>query len=142
VRTTGYPLYWRQLDSHHITAARFPAPDGRHFAVAGNLVGLADPKPGAQGQPVFKWSRPAFQEYAAVAFAENAIVVAGVDWKGEGPAQQGTGGVEAVSPVDGKTLWRRPLPALPVMFGVTIDREGRVLVALQDGRVVCLGAAK
>jgi outer membrane protein assembly factor BamB len=138
VRTTGYPLYWRQLDSHHVTLARFPAPDGMHYAVTGNLVGLAEPKPNAQNQVVFKWSRPAFQEYAAVAFAPNAIVVAGIDFKGEGPAQQGTGGLEAIDPKDGKTLWRKALPGLPVMFGVTIDRDGRILVALQDGRVVAL----
>ena len=25
VRTTGYPLYWRQLDSHHLTSIRFPS---------------------------------------------------------------------------------------------------------------------
>ncbi len=142
VRTTGYPLYWRQLDSHHITVARFPAPDGLHYAVAGNQVGLADPKPGPQGQPKFKWARPAFQEYAAVAFASNANLVAGVDWKGEGPAQQGTGGIEAIDPKDGRTLWRRPLPALPVMFGIAIDRDGRILVSLQDGRMVCLGPSR
>ena len=141
VRTTGYPLYWRQQDSHHITMARFPAAGG-HIAVTGNQVGLADPNPNAQGQPQFKWSRPAFQEYAAVAFAENAILVAGMDWTGEGPNQRGTGGLEAIDPKDGKTLWRRALPGLPVMFGVAIDRDGRVLVSLQDGRVVCLGAGR
>jgi outer membrane protein assembly factor BamB len=142
VRTTGYPLYWRQLDSHHITTARFPAPDGQHYAVAGNLVGLADPKPGAQNQPQFKWSRPAFQEYAAVAFTPNAILVSGVDWTGEGPNQRGAGGIEAIDPKEGKTLWRRALPALPTMFGIAVDREGRILVSLQDGRVACLGSPK
>jgi outer membrane protein assembly factor BamB len=137
VRTTGYPLYWRQIDSHHITLARFPAEDG-HYTLAGNLVGLADPKPNAQNQPVFRWSQPLFQEYAAAAFASNAIVVAGMDWTGQGPAMRGTGGIAAISPADGKVLWKRALPALPVIFGVAIDAEGRILVSLQDGRVVCL----
>ena len=77
-----------------------------------------------------------------MAFAENALLVAGIDWTGEGPAARGTGGIEAIDPKDGKTLWKRPLPALPVMFGVAVDRDGRILVALQDGRVVCLGAGR
>jgi len=137
VKTTGYPQFWRQIDSHHITVARFPA-EGGHWTVSGNLVGLADEKVNAQGQPQFKWSRPAFQEYAAVAFAPNGVVVTGVDWTGEGPDQKGTGGIEAIDPKTGKTLWRRALPALPSMFGIAIDRDGRILVSLQDGRVVCL----
>ncbi len=140
VRTTGYPLYWRQADSHHITAARFPAADG-HIAVSGDRVGLAETAPNPQGQPKYRWSAQAFMEYAAVAFASNALIVAGVDWAGEGPAARASGGIAAMDPADGKILWRRPLPAPPVMFGVAIDRAGRVLVALQDGRVVCLGAA-
>jgi len=138
VRTTGYPLYWRQLDSHHITVARFPAGGGQHLAVSGNLVGVADPQPNSNNQPAFKWSRPLFTEYAAVAFGENAMVLTGVDWTGEGAAAKGAGGIAAIDPKDGKLLWKLALPALPTMFGAAIDREGRILVSLQDGRVICL----
>ncbi len=138
VRTTGYPLYWRQLDSHHITLARFPSGGDDHLTISADRVGLADPKPNAQNQIQFRWSQQVFQEYAAAAFGENAMVVAGMDWTGQGPDMRGTGGIAALDPKDGKVLWKRPLPGLPVMFGVAIDREGRILVTLQDGRVVCL----
>ncbi len=155
VRAIGHPLYWRQLDSHHIgqdpirqagwqpidIAARFAARDG-HIAVAGNKVGLAESKPDSRGQPVFRWSRTTFQEYAAVAFAENAILVAGVNWIGHGPEARADGGIAALDIVDGRVIWQRPLPAAPVMFGVAIDREGQVLVSLQGGRLICLGAAR
>ena len=137
IASTGYPLYWRQLDSHHITVARFPA-EGGHFTIVDKLVGLAEPKPGPQNQPKFFWSHPLFMEYAGVAFGSNLAVVAGVDWTGQGPSQKSTGGLAALDPKDGKVLWKRALPGTPVMFGVAIDRNGRILVALQDGRVLCL----
>jgi outer membrane protein assembly factor BamB len=140
VRMTGYPLYWRQLDSHHISTARFPMGDG-HLAVAAEQVGVADPRPGAQGQPQFRWSRKLFQEYAAVALGPNAVVVAGVNWSGEGPDAKASAGVAALD-ATGQVLWQRELPASPSMFGVAIDRDGRVLVSLQDGRVVCLEGAR
>jgi outer membrane protein assembly factor BamB len=137
VRTTGYPLYWRQLDSHHLTLLRVAA-EGGHLTVSNNLVGLAEPRPNSSNQPVFIWSRPVFQEYAGVVFGANAVVVAGMDWTGEGPEARGTGGIAALDPKDGKVLWKQGLPGLPVMFGAAIDRNGRILVSLQDGRVVCL----
>jgi outer membrane protein assembly factor BamB len=139
VRSTGYPLYWRQQDSHHITFARFPAADG-HLAVNEGTIGLADPKPGAQGKPQWKWSRQEFTEVAGVAFAQNAVVAAGVNWTGEGPDAKASGGIAALDPKDGRVLWKHALPGVPVMFGAAIDREGRILVSLQDGRVVCLAA--
>jgi len=39
-----------------------------------------------------------------------------------------------------KDLWRQPLPAEPIRWGVAVDRDGRILVALKDGRLVCFGA--
>jgi outer membrane protein assembly factor BamB len=140
ITTTGCPLYWRESDSHHITVARFPA-EGGHIAVSANQVGLAEPKPGPQRQPKYLWSKSLFEEYAGIAFGSNAFVVAGVDWTGKGPDQRSTGGLAALDPKDGKLLWKRALPATPVMFGVAIDRDGRILVSLQDGRVACFESA-
>jgi outer membrane protein assembly factor BamB len=40
---------------------------------------------------------------------------------------------------DGRVLWRQPLPAPPVPWGIAVNREGKVLVTLEDGRVVCFG---
>ncbi len=48
--------------------------------------------------------------------------------------------VYAVSRSDAHELWRVQLPTLAVMHGLSLSRSGDALVALQDGRVVCIGA--
>jgi hypothetical protein len=40
---------------------------------------------------------------------------------------------------DGSKAWTVDLPEQPVMNRLALDREGRVLTALCDGSVVCLG---
>ena len=44
----------------------------------------------------------------------------------------------AFSAADGKELWRFPLPGAVLENGLTVDRDGRVIVVLRDGRVLCL----
>jgi len=39
----------------------------------------------------------------------------------------------------GAKLWSEALPSAPVEWGLAIDREGRIVVALEDGQVVCFG---
>lgn len=64
---------------------------------------------------------------AAVAVAPNAVVVAMPDE------------VIALNLRDGRLLWKQPLPATPVPWGLAINREGKVIVTLEGGRVVCFG---
>lgn len=64
---------------------------------------------------------------AAVAVCPNAIVVAT-------PNE-----VIALSLEEGRLLWKHPLPAAPVPWGLAINREGKVIVTLEGGRVVCFG---
>jgi hypothetical protein len=45
--------------------------------------------------------------------------------------------VQALAIKDGALLWRTPLPFKAVESGICVDREGRVIVSLQDGRVIC-----
>ena len=40
---------------------------------------------------------------------------------------------------DGEIVWREALPATVVVRGLAVDHEGRVFVALEDGRLMCLG---
>ena len=40
---------------------------------------------------------------------------------------------------DGHRVWTQALPAAPVPWGVAVDRMGRVIVTLEDGRVLCFG---
>jgi len=40
---------------------------------------------------------------------------------------------------DGKKDWSVDLPEQPVMNRIALDRDGRILVALCDGSMLCLG---
>jgi len=66
----------------------------------------------------------------ALAVAQNAVVIAD------------TAQVTALSLKNGKQLWQKALPAAPVPWGMAVDRDGRVILSLVDGRVVCLGPAQ
>jgi hypothetical protein len=45
----------------------------------------------------------------------------------------------AVKLADGSDLWCEKLPAPAVKGGTAVDHAGRLFVALNDGRVICLG---
>ena len=87
----------------------------------------ADPK-----RPL--WSNNPFHEIAALAFGKNALLVAGVDRDKSGAIT--ASGLKAVELSSGRTLWQEPLPAAPVAWGIALDRTGRIVVSLFDGRVV------
>jgi len=61
----------------------------------------------------------------AFAVCRDAVVVAGQS------------AITALDLADGKALWTAALPAGPVTWGVAIDRDGRVIVTLRDGTVLC-----
>jgi len=97
-----------------------------------------------------KWTRD-LPGAAGVALTEEAVVVV----RGHrvpmpsnlfGEGKRGTGGwkdspreVVAVSLEDGVTLWTHPLPGIPVRWGVALDQNGRAVVTLADGKVICVG---
>jgi len=66
------------------------------------------------------------RESVALALGKNAVVLAN---RSE---------VVAVDLQDGKPLWKQALPCAPVSWGLAIDRQGRILLALEDGSVLCL----
>jgi len=43
----------------------------------------------------------------------------------------------AVNIKDGSEVWRERLPAAVVKGGAAVDRDARILVSLEDGRVLC-----
>ena len=53
------------------------------------------------------------------------------------PSWKSCVGRVAIDLQSGKPLWTQPLPAAPVPWGLAIDRAGRVLVTLVDGRILC-----
>jgi outer membrane protein assembly factor BamB len=48
----------------------------------------------------------------------------------------------AVNLADGSDFWCEKLPAAVVKGGTAIDHAGRVFVTLDNGQVICLGAAR
>jgi len=67
------------------------------------------------------------KESVAVAVCSNAVVVAK---KSE---------IVVLNLQDGKILWSQPVPSAPVPWGLAVDRDGRIVVTLEDGRVLCFG---
>lgn len=69
-----------------------------------------------------------------LAVAENAVVMTG-----RTRGITGSCFVAAYDKSDGKVLWRTDLPAEPTLGGLAIDRDGRSVVALGDGSILCVG---
>ncbi len=72
------------------------------------------------------WSRNC-RGTVAIAVCPNAVVLA--------REKEGF----ALDLVSGKILWVMPLASPPVSWGLCVDRDGRVIVTLEDGRVLCYG---
>ena len=100
-----------------------------------------DPKGGEGGKAKILWKDSSFAKTAAVVLTANAVIVAG-----ELPAEKQDGPLRpalvARSPVDGKPLWAQALPAPPQKWGLAVDRDGRVVMTLIDGRTVCFSSAR
>ncbi|MGF1583544.1 MAG: PQQ-binding-like beta-propeller repeat protein [Gemmataceae bacterium] len=146
VEVSGLPLYFRQEDSHFIERVGISTPEGvvAVYTVNPNsetptvLVALADAKSNPQ-RPKAIWKTQPFTENNAVAVSTNAVIVAGVNRQGVWPDIKTTSGLCAFDLTSGKQLWRHNLPAEPSGWGVAINRDGKVIVSLQDGRVICFG---
>ena len=83
-----------------------------------------------------RWTAEAFVQCTALAVAKNAVVIGGADPKRNGPT---TYGLMALDLVSGRKLWAVPLKAAPTIFGIAIDRRGRVIASLEDGSVLAFG---
>jgi len=66
-------------------------------------------------------------EGVALAVCKNAVVVA-TKTK-----------VAAVSLNGGEVLWSQPLPFVPVSWGLAVNRNGKIIVVLENGNVLCFG---
>lgn len=66
----------------------------------------------------------------AIAVSQNAVVLAD------------RSSIQAIDLGTGKQLWRHPLPASPVPWGLAVNRTGRVIVTLVDGRILCFGSTQ
>ncbi|MHC4396476.1 MAG: outer membrane protein assembly factor BamB family protein [Planctomycetota bacterium] len=137
------PWYTRSEDIHYIEQAELDCSTGT-IAVTTAGLGLLPSGQNKPDNPVPVWTGEPFGENVAVAVAQNAVIVAGTDRYFAQPAAapEETYGIVALDIDSGKELWRHRLPAGVVLWGLSIDRRGRVMVALQDGRVFCYGPAR
>jgi len=94
------------------------------MAQGGNRFQLNWSKIGIKDKPVWSYD---CRDGEAFALCRNAVVVAGKTQ------------IVALNLNDGAVLWSHSLPAAAVTWGLAIDREGRVVVTLKDGRVLCFG---
>ncbi|MHC4654574.1 MAG: outer membrane protein assembly factor BamB family protein, partial [Planctomycetota bacterium] len=137
------PLYTRVEDIHYIDHAELRCSAGT-ISVDTGVLGLLPSGRSKSAKPKPLWTSRPFQENVAVAVAQNAVVVAGTDRRFEKPetAPEETYGITALDIDSGKPLWQHSLPAGAVRWGLAINRKGHVLVALQNGSVLCYGPAK
>ena len=70
--------------------------------------------------------------------ADNAVIVVS-----EGPRRRGlwasTWVVSALNIDNGSLLWQERLESAALPGGLLIDRDGRIVVVLQDGSAICYG---
>jgi outer membrane protein assembly factor BamB len=97
-----------------------------------------DPATAEDKNPKGLWDSGVFQHAVAMALGKNAVVVAGQLPQDEASKPQSA--MVSLSVSDGRTLWTQPLPAMPASWGLALDSAGRIVVALEDGRVLCFAA--
>ncbi|MHC4717709.1 MAG: hypothetical protein ACYS5V_12120, partial [Planctomycetota bacterium] len=89
--------------------------------------------PGARPAPL--WRRKLFDKNLGIVITANAALVLGLDAGPDGKARHA---LAALRLEDGRPIWRHPLPAPAVPWGVAVTRDGRVVVSLRSGAVLCL----
>lgn len=90
-------------------------------------------------RPATLWSTKVFDENTGIALGSNAVLVMGENQNPRKPDAPSTFGLAALKIESGEALWKVDLPARPIYWGLAIDRSGRIVVALEDGRILCLG---
>jgi outer membrane protein assembly factor BamB len=96
------------------------------MANPGNRFNINWSRLGVKDKPSWNYD---CKDSVAMAVCKNAVVVA---CKSE---------IVALDLQDGKVLWSKTVPAAPVPWGLAIDRDGRTMVSLENGQVLCLGSS-
>jgi len=101
---------------------------GRELALAGNAVRVS-------GQPLY--SKPGYVVFDKSCQWQPMVVKAANGTLALARRKGGSWAVIATKP-DGGERWAQPLPGEPVRWGVALDGQGRVVLTLRNGRVLCL----
>jgi len=93
-------------------------------------------------QAVKQWEWDLKRNICGLILSTNAVVVLSeTPWKVRVPAPADRSwSVVALSRTDGRLLWEVKLPGEPIINGLCLDRDGRVIVALTDGGLVGIGS--
>lgn len=83
-----------------------------------------------------RWQAQPLNRSIGAAVTPGCVLVTGLRDAAEAGGTT-TAHLVALDAADGQLRWSRPLPADPVPWGLAIDREGRVLVSLNDGSILC-----
>lgn len=83
------------------------------------------------------WEHPPGARYNAFIIAPGALLAASQSSQGRSGAT-----LTALKIEDGAEIWRHPLPAPAVKGGIALDNDGRIIVSLQDGRVLCFSSTR
>ena len=109
------------------------APRGRELTLAGQRVTVT-------GQPFY--SHPASPVYdrstqwlKAIVTTKTARLTCQPSPGPKGPQWR----LVALQRKSDAELWRQPLPAAPVRWGLAVDAAGRIFVSLKNGQVLCFG---
>lgn len=113
---SGKILCFEQFNKEHLK---------KYMSNLGSTFHLNYGKFGMKDKPAWTYDCP---QSVAWAVCRNAVIVACESQ------------VVALEINSGAKLWSKSLPAAPVTWGLAVDRDGKVIVTLVDGRVVCIGA--
>jgi len=94
-------------------------------------------QPPRQAQAKAHWQDKTGRRFNGFAVSSDVLLAAGHT----GGDQVDRIFLAAVHVGDGSDLWREELPAPAVRGGVAVDRAGRIVVALEDGRLIGYGPA-
>jgi outer membrane protein assembly factor BamB len=111
-------------------------------ALRGRELTLADNKVMVSGQPLYSTAdSPVYDN--SVRWQEAVVTTSNARLSlRQMPAGLGQGWWLVATSLDGaRTLWTQPLPAEPVRWGLAVDGQGRIVVSLHGGRVMCFAQA-
>ncbi len=96
----------------------------RKMAQPSNRFNVDWKRLGVSDKPLWSYE---CKDSVALAVCSNAVVVAE---KSE---------IVALNLKDGSILWSESVPSAPVSWGLAVDRNGRTVVTLEDGQILCFG---
>ncbi len=146
-----YPAYGKYVSLDHTLA------DGRELSFdasyEGNLfsqLALLEPLPagaikekkqasrwpslrrrGKRSKRKALWQDKTGRRFTSFVVAPDVLLAAGH------PAADGKPFLAAINTQDGSNIWKKELPADVVKGGTAVDHQGRIVVSLEDGQVLC-----